>query len=344
MRKIDELKKYPILPLRDVVVLPHMVIPLFVGRERSIKALDTAMQEDRMVVLVTQIDPQITAPEKKDLYEIGTVAEILQMLKLPNGTIKVLVEGISRVFLNDLDESGEFLASGIRVIERPADDAEDIPLLKKTLLDSFDRYIKINKKVPSEALTTVSEIDDLSHLTDAIAAHVNMRVELKQSLVEIGDPAQRAKTLGKLVDGELEILDIEKKIHGQVRKQMEKSQRDYYLNEQMKVIKKELGNSDELSDEIEELRKSIEAANMPKETFEKAMKELKRLEKMPPLSAESAVVRTYIEWLRDVPWTKTTEDNVSIEHAREVLNADHYGLDEVKERILEFIAVRHLSN
>jgi len=344
MRKIDETKQYPVLPLRDVVVLPHMVIPLFVGRDRSIKALDAAMREDRMVVLVTQIDPQITAPEKKDLYEIGTAAEILQMLKLPNGTIKVLVEGISRVYVNDLEEKEEYLSGGIRVIDRPSEDGEDIPLLKKALLESFDRYIKINKKVPAEALTTVSEIDDLAHLTDAIAAHVNMRVELKQSLIEIGDPSQRAQTLCKLVDGELEILDIEKKIHGQVRKQMEKSQRDYYLNEQMKVIKKELGSSDELSDEIEEIRKSIEAANMPKETFEKAMKELKRLEKMPPLSAESAVVRTYIEWLRDVPWTKTTDDNGSIEHAREVLNADHYGLDEVKERILEFIAVRHLSN
>ncbi|HEY1406016.1 MAG TPA: endopeptidase La, partial [Spirochaetota bacterium] len=196
---------------------------------------------------------------------------------------------------------------------------------------------------PSEALTTVSEIEDLSHLTDAIASHVNIRVDLKQSLVEIGDPAQRARTIIKLIEGELEVLDIERKIHGQVRKQMEKSQRDYYLNEQMKVIKKELGNGDEISDEIEELKKTIEAANMPKETLDKALKELKRLEKMPPLSAESAVVRTYIEWLRDVPWTKVTEDNGSIERAREILNADHYGLDEVKERILEFIAVRHLS-
>jgi ATP-dependent Lon protease len=343
MRRIDENKRYPLLPLRDVVVLPHMVIPLFVGRERSVKALDAAMREDRMVILVTQTDPQITSPERKDLYEVGTVAEILQMLKLPNGTIKVLVEGISRVYIHEVSDGEEFIDGNIRVIERSVDEGEDNSVLKKGLIDSFDQYIKMNKKVPAEALTTVSEIDDISHLSDAIAAHVNLRVDLKQSLVEIGDPAQRARTLMRLIEGEIEVLDIEKKIHGQVRKQMEKSQRDYYLNEQMKIIKKELGGPDEGSDEIEELRKSIEDAKMPKEALEKSLKELKRLEKMPPLSAESAVVRTYIEWLRDVPWNKTTDDNGSIEHARTVLNEDHYGLDEVKERILEFIAVRHLS-
>jgi ATP-dependent Lon protease len=343
MRKVDESKQYPLLPLRDVVVLPHMVIPLFVGREKSVKSLDEAMRGDRMIVLVTQTDPQVTSPEKKDLYEVGTVAEILQMLKLPNGTIKVLVEGITRVFVGDIADNGEFMEGSIRVIERSIDEGEDVSSLRRILIESFEKYIKTNKKVPAEALASVSGIDDLSHLCDAIASHVALRVDLKQSLVEIGNPVERVKSLVRLVEGELEVLDIEKKIHGQVRKQMEKSQRDYYLNEQMKVIKKELGSSDESSDEIEELRKSIEAANMPKEVFDKSMKELKRLEKMPPLSAESAVVRTYIEWLRDLPWSKTTTDNASIELARNVLNDDHYGLDEVKERILEFIAVRHLS-
>jgi ATP-dependent Lon protease len=343
MKKAEEQKHYPILPLRDVVVLPHMVIPLFVGREKSVAALDAAMSGDRMVVLVTQTDPQVSSPERKDLYDVGTVAEILQMLKLPNGTIKVLVEGISRVFLDEMIPNEIHLEGTVRVIERPLDDSDDITPVRRSLLDSFEKFIKSNKKVPAEALATVSAIEDLSHLTDAVASHVPLRIDLRQSIVEIGDPLERAKTLIKLIDGELEVFDIEKKIHGQVRKQMEKNQRDYYLNEQMKVIKKELGNNEEGSDDIEELRKSIEAAGMPKEPLEKALKELKRLEKMPPMSAESAVVRTYIEWLRDVPWTNKTDDNDSIEHARNVLNEDHYGLDEVKERILEFIAVSHLS-
>jgi ATP-dependent Lon protease len=320
-----------------------MVIPLFVGREKSVAALDAAMNGDRMVVLVTQTDPQVSAPERKDLYDVGTVAEILQMLKLPNGTIKVLVEGLSRVFLEDMAPNEKHLEGTVRVIERPVENPDDVEPSRQGLIEAFERFIKNNKKVPAEALATVSAIEDMSHLVDAIASHVPLRIDLRQSIVEIGDPVERAKSLIKLIDGELEVLDIEKKIHGQVRKQMEKNQRDYYLNEQMKVIKKELGSGEEGADDIEELRKSIEDAEMPKEPFEKAMKELKRLEKMPPMSAESAVVRTYIEWLRDVPWTKMTPDNESIEHARNVLNEDHYGLDEVKERILEFIAVSHLA-
>lgn len=343
MKKAEEQKPYPVLPLRDVVVLPHMVIPLFVGREKSVAALDAAMSGDRMVVLVTQTDPQVSSPERKDLYDVGTAAEILQMLKLPNGTIKVLVEGISRVFLEEMIPNENHLEGTVRVIERPLDESDDVTPVRRGLLDAFEKFIKTNKKVPAEALATVSAIEDLSHLADAIASHVPLRIDLRQSIVEIGDPLVRAKSLTKLIDGELEVLDIEKKIHGQVRKQMEKNQRDYYLNEQMKVIKKELGSGEEGLDDIEELKKSIESAGMPKEPLEKAMKELKRLEKMPPMSAESAVVRTYIEWLRDIPWVKTTADNESIEHARNVLNEDHYGLDEVKERILEFIAVRHLA-
>jgi ATP-dependent Lon protease len=344
MKKIDEAKSYPLLPLRDVVVFPHMVIPLFVGREKSVKSLDAAMRGDRLVVLVTQTDPQVTSPEKKDLYEVGTVAEILQMLKMPNGTIKVLVEGLSRAYITAVDEKNtEYFEGSIRVLERGAEGGPETREVRAALIDAFEKYIRINKKVPSEALTTVSGIEDLSHLTDVIASHVTLRVELKQSLVEIGDPSERAVQLASLIGGELEVLEIEKKIHGQVRKQMEKSQRDYYLNEQMKIIKKELGTDGDQADEIEELKASIEAAKMPQDILDKALKELKRLEKMPALSAESAVVRTYVEWLRDVPWQNATTDIESIEHAKEVLDADHYGLDEVKERILEFIAVRHLS-
>ncbi len=343
-RVIDFNKKYPLLPLRDVVVFPHMVIPLFVGREKSISALDAAMKGDRLIILATQTDAQVTVPKKEDLYEVGTVSEILQLLKLPDGTIKVLVEGLSRGYITELEEKGgEYFEVGVKGLERPADFDVDVTPMRRAILENFEKYIKLNKKVPQEALTTVSGIEDISHLTDVMASYVNMRLELKQSLLELGNPVERIEKLNELINGEIDIMYIEKKIQGKVRKQMEKTQKEYYLNEQMKVIKKELGQGEDGPDEIEELKKTIEEAKMSKEAKTKALKELKRLEKMPPLSAESAVVRTYIEWLRDVPWHKKTTDNRDIDHAMDVLNEDHYGLDEVKERIIEFIAVRHLS-
>lgn len=344
-KNIDENNTYPLLPLRDVVVYPHMVIPLFVGREKSINALDAAMRSNRYILLTTQKNSQISVPEHKDLNSVGTIAEILQMLKLPNGTIKVLVEGVGRAYINDIDESNkEYLEASIKVIERPIDDSIDIIEIKKPLIDIFEKYISINKKVPGEVFSSVNSIEDLSHLVDMIASHINLRLDLKQSLIEIGDPIERSAVLTDLIKGEIEVLQIEKKIHGQVRKQMEKSQKDYYLNEQMKLIKKELDNGGDSVDEIEELKQSVEKAKMPKEVNEKAMKEIKRLEKMPPMSAESSVVRNYIEWLRDVPWHAKTKDKKDIDHAKTVLDEDHYGLEEVKDRILEFIAVRHLSN
>ncbi|MCU0845552.1 MAG: endopeptidase La [Spirochaetes bacterium] len=342
-RVIDYNKKYPLLPLRDVVVYPHMVIPLFVGREKSISALDAAMKGDRLIVLVTQTDAQVTVPAKGDLYEVGTISEILQLLKLPDGTIKVLVEGLSRGYLADFEDKGDYFEVGVKDMERPIDADKETAALKRALLETFEKYIKLNKKVPQEALTTVNGIEDLSHLADVVASYINMRLDLKQSLLELGKADERIEKLIELINGEIDIMYIEKKIQGKVRKQMEKTQKEYYLNEQMKVIKKELGQNDETADEIEEFTKSIEEARMSKEAKAKAIKEVKRLEKMPPLSAESAVVRTYIEWLRDVPWHKKTVDNRDIDHAMDVLNEDHYGLDEVKERIIEFIAVRHLS-
>ena len=342
-RVIDYNKKYPLLPLRDVVVYPHMVIPLFVGREKSISALDAAMKGDRLIILATQTDAQVTVPGKGDLFEVGTISEILQLLKLPDGTIKVLVEGLSRGYLSDFDDRGDYYEVGVKDMERPVDSDKETGALKRALLETFEKYIKLNKKVPQEALTTVNGIEDLSHLSDVVASYVSLRLELKQSLLEIGKPEERIEKLIELINGEIDIMYIEKKIQGKVRKQMEKTQKEYYLNEQMKVIKKELGQGDETADEIEEFTRSIEEARMSKEAKAKALKEVKRLEKMPPLSAESAVVRTYIEWLRDVPWHKKTIDNRDIDHAMVVLNEDHYGLDEVKERIIEFIAVRHLS-
>ncbi len=342
-RIIDFDKKYPLLPLRDVVVYPYMVVPLFVGREKSVNALDRAMKNDRLIVLLTQKDAQNPSPEKDDLYEVGTVAEILQLLKLPDGTIKVLVEGITRCFISEFETDEEHVGVSIKRVERQIDSEIDRGALKTAILDVFDKYIKLNKKVPKEALTSAESIDDLSQLTDVIASHIEMRIEYKQSLLEIGNPAERINRLIELINGEIEVMYIEKKIQGQVRKQMEKTQKEYYLNEQMKVIKKELGQGEGEVDEITELRNSIENAKMSEEAKTKALQELKRLEKMPPMSAESAVVRNYIEWLRDVPWHKKTRDIKKIEEAVEILNHDHYGLDEVKERIIEYIAVNKLS-
>jgi len=340
--QIDEKKQYPLLPLRDVVVFPQMIMPLFVGREKSIAALDEAMQSDRHVVLVAQKDPKITEPSKADVHEVGTMCEILQILKLPNGTIKVLVEGICRVFLNDFDDDGTLSRVGVRLFERAPLD-EDHSTLKNALLSSFEKYIENNKKVPKEALRTVAAIEDLSSFVDSVAAHIQMRLELRQTLIELADPEERTRKLIEVIDGAIEVLELEKRIHGQVRKQMEKTQKDYYLNEQMKVIKKELGRDEEETDEIEEFRKRITESHMPPDVKEKAYKELRRFEKMPPLSAESAVVRSYVEWLLDIPWANPTADNSDIDMAKEILDREHYGLEEVKERILEFIAVRHLS-
>jgi ATP-dependent Lon protease len=344
MRKtIDFTNNYPLLPLRDVVVFPHMVIPLFVGREKSVKALDNGMKGDRLIVLATQRDAHVSVPGKEDLYEVGTIAEILQLLKLPDGTIKVLVEGIARVYLSDFIVSEETISVSIRDIEREVEGSPDLNDLKKMLLETFEKYVKLNKKVPKEAYTSAESIDDLTHLADIIASHVEMKIAYKQSILDIGNPAVRVQKLIEFINGEIEVMYIEKKIQGQVRKQMEKTQKEYYLNEQMKVIKKELGQGDGEVDEIEELKKSIEEARMSTEARTKALQEVKRLEKMPPMSAESAVVRNYIEWLRDVPWHKRTKDNRDIEHAMSILNEDHYGLEDVKERIIEYIAVRQLS-
>ncbi|MBN2079145.1 MAG: endopeptidase La [Spirochaetes bacterium] len=342
-KTIDFTKNYPLLPLRDVVVFPHMVIPLFVGREKSVRALDSAMKGERLIVLATQKDAHVSVPDREDLYEVGTVAEILQLLKLPDGTIKVLVEGLVRVYLSEFIDMDETINVAIRDIEREVEVSAESSTHRKMLLEAFDKYIKLNKKVPREALTSVEGIEDLSHLCDVVASHVEMKIAYKQSLLDTGNPAERVQKLIEFINGEIEVMYIEKKIQGQVRKQMEKTQKEYYLNEQMKVIRKELGQGDGEVDEIEELKKTIEEAKMSPEARTKALQEVKRLEKMPPMSAESAVVRNYIEWLRDVPWHKKTRDNRDIEHAMDILNEDHYGLEDVKERIIEYIAVRQLS-
>ncbi len=342
-KNIDFSQKYPLLPLRDVVVFPHMIVPLFVGREKSVNALDKAMKGDRLIVLATQQDAQVSVPERKNLYDVGTVAEILQLLKLPDGTIKVLVEGISRGYLSEFESGEDIFEVQVKDIERATESSPDTLAMRKTLLDVFEKYIKLNKKVPKEAFTTASSIDELSQLVDVISSHIEMRIEFKQSILDIGNPLERVTKLIELINGEIEVMYIEKKIQGQVRKQMEKTQKEYYLNEQMKVIKKELGSGEDEVDEITELKTSIDEAKMSSEAKTKALQELKRLERMPPMSAESAVVRNYIEWLRDVPWHKKTRDRKDIEQSMAILNEDHYGLDDVKERIVEYIAVSQLS-
>jgi ATP-dependent Lon protease len=342
-KPINYNKSFPLLPLRDVVVFPYMVVPLFVGREKSVNALDRAMKGDRLIMLVTQKDAQVSVPDRDEMYSVGTVAEILQLLKLPDGTIKVLVEGVSRAFIHEFDFDGDLTEVKVKDIERVIEAGPDTQAAKKTLLEVFEKYIKLNKKVPKEALTTSAGIEDLSQLADVVASHVEMKIEFKQQMLDIGNALDRVAKLIELINGEIEVMYIEKKIQGQVRKQMEKTQKEYYLNEQMKVIKKELGQNDGEVDEIEALKKSVEDAKMSAEARAKALQEIKRLEKMPPMSAESAVVRNYIEWLRDVPWHKKTKDNRDITRAMDILNEDHYGLDEVKERIIEYIAVRQLS-
>ncbi len=343
MKKVDYSKKYPLLPLRDVVVFPHMVIPLFVGREKSVQALERAMKQDRMILLSTQKDARVTVPDEDEIYPIGTVSEILQLLKLPDGTIKVLVEGVRRGYIDSMETDGDFYEVSVKDIEREAEHSSEREALRNSLIDIFEKYIKLNKKVPREAHSTVNGIEDLAQVCDTIASHVDMRIEFKQAILDIGNPLERASRLIDLINGEIEVMYIEKKIQGQVRKQMEKTQKEYYLNEQMKIIKKELGHGGEEGDEVEELREAIKKSDMPEEVSSKAISELKRLEKMPPMSAESAVVRNYIEWLMNVPWTEKTEDNEDTTRAMEILEEDHYGLEDVKERIVEYIAVSRLS-
>ncbi len=331
----------PVLPLRDVVVYPHMVIPLFVGREKSITALENAMQDDKQILLVAQKNAEVDEPAADDIYRVGTLATILQLLKLPDGTLKVLVEGGERVGVADLVESqGFYTASISRAEESGVVDEREAEVHTRTLLDAFDQYVKLNKKVPPEILTSLQGIDDPSRLADTVAAHMSLKLEEKQNILEIFHVRERIEHLMGLVESELDILQVEKRIRGRVKQQMEKSQREYYLNEQMKAIQKELGELEEAPNETEELERRIEEAGMPKEAREKATTELNKLKMMSPMSAEATVVRNYIEWLVDYPWKKRSRIRKDLARAEAVLDEDHYGLEKVKERILEYLAVQ----
>ena len=331
----------PVLPLRDVVVYPHMVIPLFVGRQRSIDALDVAMKDNKQILLVAQKEAEVDEPEFTDLYEIGTLANILQLLKLPDGTVKVLVEGIQRSKVLLYKETGSFFSAAVEKIDDVFSLSEkERDVLQRAVTNTFDQYVKLNSKIPPEVLNALAGIDDSSRLADTMAAHMSLKVSEKQTVLETADIEKRLEGLMALMEGEVDLLEMEKKIRVRVKQQMEKNQREYYLNEQMKAIQKELGDMDDVPNEIEELEKKIANAGMSKEAKKKAGTELNKLKLMPAMSAEATVVRNYIDWMVNVPWKKKTKVSHDLKIAEQVLEAEHYGLEKVKERILEYLAVQ----
>src|ERR1043165_7117376 len=332
-------KRLPILPLRDVVVYPHTVIPLFVGRERSVTALDRAMAAGREILLVAQTQPDIDDPSPKDIYEIATLATILQLLKLPDGTVKVLVEGIRRAHLKNLTVADSFTAEAEELSEGSDYDPREMDVLTRSVMSRFDQYVKLNKKIPPEILTSLSGIDSPGRLADTVAGQMALKLSEKQKVLEIAEVRPRLEHVLGLIDAEIDMLRIEKRIRGRVKPQMEKSQREFALNEQMKAIQKELGEMEDAPNELAELEQRIKAAGMPKDAKEKATSELGKLKLMSPMSAEATVVRNYIDWLVKVPWRKRTKVHRNLSDAERVLEEDHYGLEKVKERILEYLAV-----
>ena len=336
----------PLLPLRDVVVFPHMVIPLFVGRPKSIKALEAAMEADRRIMLVAQKAAAKDDPVVSDMFDVGCVSTILQMLKLPDGTVKVLVEGHQRATVNEIVEGEQHFTANVTPIAQPDENSEqarkaasEVEALRRAVMQQFDQYVKLNKKIPPEILTSISSIDDAGRLADTIAAHLPLKLDSKQAVLSLPLVKDRLENLFEQIEREVDILNVDKKIRGRVKRQMEKNQRDFYLNEQVKAIQKELGEGEDGAD-IEEIEKKIKAAKMPKDALKKAEAELKKLKLMSPMSAEATVVRNYIEVLTGLPWAAKTKIKHNLMNAENVLNEDHYGLDKVKDRILEYLAVQ----
>ena len=330
----------PLLPLRDVVVYPHMVLPLFVGREKSIEALEDAMASDKQVLLVAQRNASDDNPGADDIYQVGTVSNILQLLKLPDGTIKVLVEGGYRAVVDSVNDDGSFAVAGVREIESEEIPEEEVEGLLRSTIGQFEKYVNLSKKVPTEVLTSLTGIDEPGRLADTIAAHMSVDLDEKQKILEISGVRARLEHLMGLMEAEIDLFQVEKRIRGRVKKQMEKSQREYYLNEQMKAIQKELGDMDEAPNELDELQARIDEAKMPEEAEEKALAELGKLKMMSPMSAEASVVRSYIDWMVNVPWSKRSKVKHDLKRATKILDEDHYGREEVKERILEYLAVQ----
>ncbi len=331
----------PVLPLRDVVVYPHMVIPLFVGRQKSIQALEEAMLRDKQILLVAQRSASEDEPKLDHLFSTGTVATILQMLKLPDGTVKVLVEGEYRAQIDSFFEESEHYAAHLRVLDVEEVTSAESDVYKRSALEQFERYIQVNKKIPQEVMTSLNNIDEPGRLADTIAAHMSLKLDQKQTLLEMLDAKARLEHLMSLMESEIDLVEVEKRIRSRVKKQMEKSQREYYLNEQMKAIQKELGDLDESGgSDLDELSRRIEEAGMPADALDKTRAEFNKLKMMSPMSAEATVVRGYIDWMLQVPWTKRSKVRLDMKRARSILDQDHYGLEEVKERILEYLAVQ----
>ena len=331
---------FPVLPLRDIVVFPHMIVPLFVGRDKSVRALEDVMKDDKKILLVAQKDAADDDPSKDEIYHIGTVATVLQLLKLPDGTVKVLVEGISRATITDFSENEEFFEAYANETKEDEIDNTELEALSRSVVSQFEHYIKLNRKIPPEALVSINQIDAHSKLADTVASHLALKISEKQELLEIFSVTARMERIISFMEGEIGVLKVEKKIRGRVKRQMEKTQREYYLNEQLKAIQKELGETDEGKDENAEIEELIIKTRLSKEAKEKAKGELKKLKNMSPMSAEATVVRNYLDWMLGIPWKKRSRVNKDIKKAQDILNADHYGLEKVKERILEYLAVQ----
>ena len=338
------LETYPVLPLRDIVVFPHMIVPLFVGREKSIRALEEVMQSDKMILLATQKNAGDDDPSPDEIYKIGTLATVLQLLKLPDGTVKVLVEGIDRAKLGDFTQRDDLFEASATVMRDDDGDQVEIEALARSVSTEFENYVKLNKKVSPEVIGAVSQIEDYSKLADTVASHLAIKIQEKQEILGIVSVVERLEQVLGLMESEISVLQVEKRIRSRVKRQMEKTQREYYLNEQMKAIQKELGDSEEGADEIRELEQAIEKTKLSKEAREKADAELKKLKQMSPMSAEATVVRNYLDWLTGIPWGKKSRVKVDLEKAEEILDADHYGLEKVKERIVEYLAVQKRTN
>ena len=340
MSDTAKIATFPVLPLRDIVVFPHMIVPLFVGREKSVKALDDIMQDDKQILLVAQKDAGQDDPAVDDIYDVGTIGTVLQLLKLPDGTVKVLVEGSQRAKILRYAENEEFFQAEAELIEDGADADKDVEALSRSVISQFEQYIKLNKKIPPEVLVSLNQIEEPSKLSDTIASHLALKISEKQELLELMSPGERLERACSFMESEIGVLQVEKRIRNRVKRQMEKTQREYYLNEQLKAIQKELGETEDGLDEAGEFEELIEKTKLSKEAKEKATQELKKLKSMSPMSAEATVVRNYLDWLLSIPWGKRSRVKKDITAAEKILNQDHYGLEKVKERILEYLAVQ----
>ncbi|MEO0673389.1 MAG: LON peptidase substrate-binding domain-containing protein, partial [Pseudomonadota bacterium] len=335
---------FPVLPLRDIVVFPNMIVPLFVGREKSVKALENVIENDRKILLVSQMDPNDDDPSPDTIYQVGVVATIIQLLKLPDGTVKVLVEGEWRAQIDEYTHTDEYFEAAVTEIEQDQGTEEEVNALVRSVGTQFESYVKLNKRVPPEVIVSINQIEEPAKLADTVASHLNIKLSEKQELLEIHAVPQRLERVYAFMEGEMSVLQVEKKIRNRVKRQMEKTQREYYLNEQMKAIQKELGETEDGKDEISEIEERIKKTKLSKEAKTKAEAEVKKLRQMSPMSAESTVVRNYLDWILSIPWNNKAKVKNNINKAQDILDTEHYGLDKVKERILEYLAVQKRTN